>query len=107
MKTRLIVPAILCAVMLSAPVLAAGSYGTAMPSTQHTQKAAAMTPTEKCTSLEKQFDKAIKTHGKAAMANDAKTMRTDGGNLCASGKQVDGIAKLEQALKDLGVKVKG
>ena len=33
-------------------------------------------------------------------------MRADGGNLCASGKQAEGIAKLEQALKNLGVKAK-
>jgi len=102
----MIVPAVLSVVMLSTPVLAAGSYGTATPPTQHAQKAATMTPAAKCVDLEKQFDAAIKMHGKAAKANEAKTMRTDAGKLCADGKHGEGIAKLEQALKDLGVKVK-
>lgn len=106
MNTRMIVPAILSAVMLSTPVLAGGNYGTAMPSTQHTQKAAAMTSAEKCTALQKQFDDAIKTHGKAQKATEAKTMREEGGNLCTSGKADEGVAKLETALKDLGVKPK-
>lgn len=105
MNTRLIVPAVLSAVMLSTPVLA-GSYGTASPSTQPTQKAAAMTPAEKCTDLQKQFDEAIKTHGSAAKAAQAKTLRSEAAGLCTSGKDAEGIAKLEQAMKDLGVKVK-
>jgi len=106
MNTRMIAPAVLSVAMLSTPVLAGGNYGTAMPSTQKIQKVAAMTPAEKCMSLEKQFDAAIKSHGKAAKANAAKAMRTEGENLCASGKRIEGIAKLEKALKDLGVKVK-
>lgn len=106
MITRMIVPALLSAVMFTTPVLAAGSYGAMTPATQHTQKAAAMTPAEKCTNLEKQFDSAIKKHEKAAKAGEAKTLRTEGGNLCASGKHAEGVAKLEQALKDIGVKSK-
>lgn len=102
----MIVPAILSAVMLSAPVLAASSYSTAKPTGSHNFQTAAMTPAEQCTSLQQQFDEAIKTHEKAAKATEAKTMRTEGGNLCASGKQADGAAKLEQALKALGVKPK-
>ncbi len=110
MNTRKLMPAVLGAVMLSTPVLAGGTYNAATPSgqpAQHEGKIVAMTSAEQCSSLEKQFDAAIKTHGNAARANEAKTMRTEGGNLCASGKQAEGIAKLEQALNDLGVKVKG
>jgi hypothetical protein len=33
-------------------------------------------------------------------------MRTEGGNLCAGGKQADGVTKLQQAIKALGVKPK-
>jgi len=103
MNTRMIVPALLSAVMFSTPVLAAGAYEAA----PQAQKTAAMTPADQCRSLETQFDAAIKTHGTAAKASEAKAMRTEGGNLCASGKQADGIVKLEQALRDLGVKTKG
>ena len=106
MKMRIIVPAVLSAVLLSAPVLAASNYGTSTKPTSHALQTVAMTSAEKCTALQKQFDQAIKTHDKAPKANEAKTMRTEGGNLCASGKQADGAAKLEQAIKALGVKPK-
>ncbi|MDH3475357.1 MAG: hypothetical protein OEM59_16885 [Rhodospirillales bacterium] len=106
MNTRTFVPAVLSAVLLSTPVLAAGNYGNRLATNPYTQKAAAMTQAEKCTDLEKQFDAAIKTHETAAKVNEAKAMRTEGGKLCAGGKQAEGIVKLEQALKDLGVEVK-
>lgn len=102
MNARMIVPAVLAAVMLGTPVMAANYSTTAAPA-QATQKAADMTPVQKCSALEKQFDAAIKTHSKVAKVSEAKTMRADGGKLCASGKQADGIVKLDQALKDLGV----
>ena len=104
MNTRLILPAILSAVVLSSPVLAAG--GTTAPAGTADKKPVQMTMVEKCTSLEKQFDAAIKSHEKAAKASEAKTLRTDGGNLCTAGRHMEGVLKLEQALKDLGVQVK-
>jgi hypothetical protein len=66
--------------------------------------AAQMSGADKCTALEKQFDQAIATHTKDAKATDAKTLRTDGGKLCTSGKTNDGMKKLQQALNDIGVK---
>jgi hypothetical protein len=107
MKTRMIVPAILSAVMLSTPVLAAGNSNPTPVSQPSPQKGASMTPAEKCASLEKQFDAAVVSHEKAARITEAQSMRSEGGNLCASGKYDAGIAKLDQALKDLGVNVKG
>ena len=101
MFTRLIVPAILGALVLSAPVLAAEKAAT--PSTPATQTAATSTPGERCMALEKQFDAVIKDHGNAAKAGEAKTMRSEGGRLCTDGKHSDGIAKLEQGIRDLGV----
>ena len=50
------------------------------------------------------FDQAIVKHAKDAKAADAKTLRTDGGKLCTSGKTTDGTKKLQQALNDIGVK---
>jgi len=66
--------------------------------------AATMTPVQQCTALQKQFDQEIVKHGSAAKAGEAKTLRTDGGNLCKAGKATDGVKKLESALNDIGVK---
>ena len=104
MNTRMIIPAILSAVVLSTPVLAASQQGNANQPTM--QKAAAQTSAERCTVLEKEFDAAIKKHEKAAKAEDAKKLRTEGSTLCAGGKPDEGVAKLETAMKELGVKVK-
>jgi hypothetical protein len=102
MKTRSIVPVVLGVAMLSTPVLAAGNY--AAPTTKaNPQVAMAMSQSEKCTALQKQFDEAIKMHESAAKVADAKMMRADGAKLCASGKHSEGITKLETALKDIGV----
>ena len=106
MNTRMILPAILGAVMLGTPVLAASISSTTIPSGHHTQKVAAMTPSEQCTALQRQFDNTVKTHPAATKLSEAKAMATEGGSLCASGKQADGVAKLQQALKALGVKPK-
>ena len=104
MKTHVLMPAILGAVMLSAPVLAAAPSpaGSGPKPVPHYQTLAAMTPTERCTALEHQFDDAIKTHPKSATVKSAKSMRTEGGTLCAGGKQAEGVQKLEQAVKALG-----
>ena len=105
MKTRALLPAVLGAILLSTPVLAATSPATtASPHAAkgHELSVAAMSPTERCTALEHQFDDAVKTHSKSASAKSAKAMRTEGASLCASGKQAEGAQKLEQALKTLG-----
>ena len=106
MRTRVIVPAVLSAIMLSAPVFAASNINGPGKMASPVYKTVAMTTAEKCTKLQQQFDDAIKTHEKAAKVNEAKNMRSEGGNLCASGKQTDGVAKLQQAIKALGVKPK-
>jgi hypothetical protein len=101
-------PAILSAIMLSAPVLAAtapAGSASALNAAQHSPEhelGTATEPTDRCMTLEHQFDKAIKTHAKAANAVTAKDMRSEGGTLCASGKEVEGARKLQQALKELG-----
>jgi len=107
MNTRLIVPAVLSAVMISAPVLAGTTtYDKMAPSGHPVAKTAMVTPAARCTILESQFDAAIKTHESAAKANWAKTMRTEGGRLCASGNQSRGIVKLRDAIEDIGVKAR-
>lgn len=101
MNTRIILPAVLGAMLLGSPVFAAGTTTPAAPAPQ---KVATMTQAEQCASLEKKFDLNLKSHERATLVIQAKTLREDGGKLCADGKQADGITKLEQAIKDLGVK---
>jgi hypothetical protein len=103
MKARVLIPGLLSAVMLSAPVLAASAPAiSATPHSGKELKVVAMSPAERCTALEHQFDAAIKAHSKSTYAKSAKAMRSDGGSLCAGGKQAEGTQKLEQALKTLG-----
>jgi hypothetical protein len=66
--------------------------------------AATMTPAAQCTALEKQFDQVIGQHMTAAKYNAAKELRADAGKLCAGGKPADGVKKLDEAFKDIGVK---
>ena len=66
--------------------------------------AASMTPAQQCTALQKQFDEEIVKHAAASKAAAAKTLRVDGGKLCQTGKNDQGVKKLKQALKDIGVK---
>lgn len=107
MKTRVIVPLFVSAVMLATSAMAAGAKHDSYRNTdmKRTQMST-MTPQKQCTSLQSKFDVAIKKHEKAAKAEQAKAMRTEGGNLCAQGQHAEGVAKLQQALRDIGVKVK-
>jgi hypothetical protein len=92
----------LAAILLSTAALADSTPATSTVKpkpTQNTQKMA-----DRCSALETQFDQAITTHGNAAKAAAAKSLRTKGGMLCSSNKQASGIKNLQQALKDLGVK---
>jgi hypothetical protein len=66
--------------------------------------AATMTPAAQCTALQKQWDQSITQHSSASKVKEARALHTDGVKLCSSGKSSDGVAKLEQAIKDLGVK---
>ena len=92
----------LAAILLSGAALADSTPAVpaAKPKpTEHSQQLA-----DRCAALEIQFDQAIKTHGNATKAANAKSLRSKGGSLCSSNNQASGIKTLEQALKDLGVK---
>ena len=105
MFARLIVPAVAAALVIATSAFAAGTSTkteSMMPKTQ----VAKVTPAQRCTELQHQFDSAIQSHRSAAMAPEAKMMRNDGGKLCAQGQHAAGAAKIEEALKDLGVKPK-
>lgn len=104
MKSRALIPVLLGAAILGSPALSAMAARNGEPFHDQASGAAVAKQTEQCTALEKQFDTAITSHMGAAKANEAKAMRTAGGKLCAAGDHKGGIAKLETALNDLGVK---
>lgn len=107
MKPVLFVPSLLAAVALAASVAFAGTSDLKQSNRHPTGEikvAAAVDSAARCTALESQFDGAIKTHESAKKAAAAKTLRQEGGQLCASGKAAQGVKKLEQALNDIGLK---
>ena len=118
MTIKMIVPAMLGAMIMAAPVLAAESNATSPVNPVPTHKAAAVhhknmtkkrhkaNPVTACASLERQLNSAIKRHAKSAHIETAKKMREEGRSACANANKYrkDGIAKLQRGLKDLGVK---
>lgn len=101
MKTRTTIPVILAVAMLGTPALA--GPGPVRPSTAGAADHERFTTAMECTAYEQQFDKAIKSHAFVPMVDEARTLRTEGGNLCTTGKQTEGVMKLQHALRDLGV----
>ena len=105
MLARLIVPAVLSALVFSTAAYAAGNTTTTPPAKdQNKVQTAAMKSAERCTALEKQFDGAITAHAKDPKVESARLLRTQGGELCGKGMHEAGIIKLDQALKDIGMK---
>jgi hypothetical protein len=106
MKTRLIVPVLLSAVMFSMPAMATGKASPkgSGPSYPREHIAEAVTPATRCTELEAQFDQAVQVHEHAAMVSQAKDLRREAGPICAGGNHNEGITKLDTALRDIGVK---
>ena len=118
MTIKMIVPAMLGAMIMATPVLAAETNATNPVNPVPTHKAATVhhkkvakkrhkaNPATACASLARQLDAAIKRHAKSAHVESAKKMREEGRSDCANANkyQKDGIAKLHRGLKDLGVK---
>jgi len=94
----------LAAILLSTAALADSATTTTTPTTKSKTTEQSQKLADRCSALEAQFDTAITTHGNAAKAGAAKTLRTKGGTLCNANNQKMGIRNLTQALKDLGVK---
>ena len=92
----------LAAILLSTAALADSTPATSMAKPKSVEKTQKLT--DRCTSLEGQFDQAIATHANAAKAAAAKQLRTKGATLCGANNQTMGIKNLQQALKDIGVK---
>lgn len=103
MKSRLVLAAMLSAVVLS-PAAFAGSTGTGPSAKSANLQVASMTPAEQCTALQGQWQKDGMAHKSNAKFTEAQKLADQGKQLCSTGKANDGVAKLEQALKDIGLK---
>jgi hypothetical protein len=64
---------------------------------------AAITRSERCIDLSRQFDEALETHAAATQVTAAKALQRKGNRFCANKKQAQGIRMLANALKLLGV----
>ena len=102
MLTRLLVPALLCTALVTGTAFA-GEKNNRDFGLAPRFNVADMTSRAQCEFFEAQFDKAIRTHQEAPKAADARVMRTEGADLCKSGKQSEGVVKLKTALNDIGV----
>lgn len=100
MLSRFVLAAALSAVILAPNAFAAGTGAAAKSSNQ----VASMTAVQQCTALEGQWQKDAMAHKTDAKFAPAQKLADQGKQLCGAGKTIDGVAKLEQALKDLGLK---
>ena len=81
MMIRTSIATALTAVLLSTAALAdSTTTTTTAPKSKTTEQSQKLA--DRCSALETQFDQAIATHGNAAKAAAAKSLRTKGGNLC-------------------------
>jgi hypothetical protein len=130
MITRTILSAILGAMLLSAPALAATTetpvsthghppyrgYGPnrsdwyRVPQIKPYEYSTIQQPgssadimADRCTRLQAQFDSAIKPHAQGTKFGQEKVWRTEGGELCQGGHDDMGVALLERALHGIGV----
>lgn len=106
MITRRFVSGLLVSVMLGVPAVAlaaASENGDMTPSTTEVHQGPMKTAAERCKALESQFDMVITSHSSSGLATEAKNLRSEGAQLCADGRHVEGIGELESALWDLGV----
>lgn len=107
MLARIAVPVVASIALLAGAALAASPSSPATGDIgKRPQYAAADMAAQKCTKLEQQTATAIKEKASAKKIAAAKKMYEDGSKLCAANKQAEGVKKLEQALRDLGVKPK-
>lgn len=107
-KSQIVLAAAVSALILS-PAAFAGSTKTTPsenPATTNHVQLANMTPAEQCTALEGQWQKDGMAHKSNAKFAAAEKLADQGKQLCTTGKANNGIAKLEQALKDIGLKPK-
>jgi hypothetical protein len=98
------------AVLVLVPLFAAGAAAAASTPkvvAKATPPAAkVITPAQRCTALEKQFDDALRNPGEGHNLPAAKKLRAEGGHLCDIGRHAAGALHLSEALAGIGLKPK-
>ena len=109
MTLRIIVPAVLFTAMLSAPVLGAidhaashASHRSSEPSGSSNLRMDEAATTLQCSILQQQLDEVVSTR-QTVEPTEAKAWSTTR-NVCVNGGPAEGVVKLRQALRNLGVK---
>lgn len=101
MSVRILSLVAAAAMTIALPAMAANSTN---PAPQTTKTSEAVSPAKACGILQRQWDAVADQHKGDAKFVPAREMRYEGGRLCSGGKASQGVAKLEQALKDIGLK---
>lgn len=102
MNTRIIVPAILGALALGTPLALAGVDGPNQPQAQANVQHTVTNPAaDKCTRFESLFDVELKNQHRTANEAESKSLRAEGGALCAAKEYDLGSAKLQMALQGI------
>ena len=98
MNIRTVVMALVATSALStAAFAAANQHDTNHPSSREQMSA-------QCSALESQYNRIIEGDLNAPKANKAEGMHAQGVNACENNESDIGVQKLEQAVRDLGVK---
>jgi len=94
----------MAAALLTAPAAFAANSQSAVTPTAAKARSAAHSTAEACSVLQRQWDQVALQHKNDAKFAPARELRYEGGRLCSGGKTAAGTAKLEQAIKDIGLK---
>ena len=106
MFTRTYISGLVLSALLGAPAMAPAAEGVhadVAPAATQVHQGPMKTAAERCQALESQLDRAIETHGSSGLVTEAKNLQSEGTQLCAEGRHVEGIGELESALWDLDV----
>ncbi len=106
MKRTLIAASTL--LVFGAPIAFAANSANTLRPAAGSELLAEMTPEEHCTALEEQFTRELANHKSAAELAQAQTLYQDGMALCKVHKHQEGMRKIQDGLKLMGVSpVKG
>lgn len=97
MKIRTVLMALVATSTLSAAAFAANPHDTNHPSSREQMSA-------QCSALESQYNSVIEGNLNAPKANRAEGLHAQGVNACQNNESDIGAQKLQQAVRDLGVK---
>ena len=89
--------------VFGAPIAFAANSANMLRPAASGEQIAEMTPSEHCTALEEQFTKEQANHKSAKELAQAQTLYQDGMALCKADKHKEGIQRIQDGLKLMGV----